>query len=145
MNCFYRWFGTNSFLLVIKYGCHEFVIYLNEIGRLILKNVIGDLFLYMKSNWSNKQISGIIAGVLTPLLVSYLIYRFRYFGDRSFFDFIKAMITLESFGKLMSLSVLPNLLLFFLAIWSERLLAARGVLIATLLFGITMVILALIG
>lgn len=99
----------------------------------------------MNSNWSNKQIVGFLGGIIVPFLTTYLIYRVRYFGGRSFIDFINAMLSLSSFGKLLSLSVVPNLLLFFLAIWTDRLKAARGVLIATILFGIVMVIITLIG
>jgi len=98
----------------------------------------------MKNNWINKQVVGLVAGLILPMVMSYLIYKFRYFGDKDYFDFIKGMITLQSLGKLLSLSVLPNLLLFFLAIWSERLLAARGVLIATVLYGLVTLVMALL-
>lgn len=99
----------------------------------------------MNNNWSNKQIVGFMAGIIVPFLTTYIIYRIRYFGGRSFIDFIDAMLTLNSFGKLLSLSVVPNLLLFFMAIWTDRLMAARGVLVATVLFGIVMLIITLIG
>jgi hypothetical protein len=98
----------------------------------------------MMTKWLNKQITGIIAGFILPVIMAFLIYKFRYYGDKGFYDFLKAMMTLQSLGKLLSLSALPNLLLFFLAIWSERLLAARGVLIATISFGVVIVVLALI-
>ncbi|WP_258176623.1 hypothetical protein [Marinilabilia salmonicolor] len=51
------------------------------------------------------------------------------------------MFKLQSLGKLVSVSVLPNLLIFFVAIWTERLLAARGIVIATLLYTLATVVL----
>lgn len=97
----------------------------------------------MMDKWLNKQTTGIIAGLILPVLMAYMIYKFRYYGNLNFLDFLKGMMTLQSLGKLLSLSALPNLLLFFLAIWSERLFAARGVLIATILYSLAMVILVL--
>lgn len=97
------------------------------------------------SRLKDNQIIGIIAGLLLPLLITILIYNLRYFGGRTYFDFIETLITFHSFGKLLSLSVLPNLLLFFICIWSNWLRMARGVLIATVIYGIATIILALLG
>lgn len=99
----------------------------------------------MKPKKLNNQIAGFVAGIFFPLLISYLIFRFGHLGGRSYFEFINTMVKFNLFGKLLSLSVLPNLLLFFPAIWSERLLTARGVLFATIIYGITTVILVFIS
>ncbi|WP_026475142.1 hypothetical protein [Alkaliflexus imshenetskii] len=88
----------------------------------------------MEKKVANNLWIGLIIGLVMPLITSYLIYATRYPGDETYTEFIVAMIKVESLGKLLSLSVLPNLLFFFLGIWSERLLAARGVLIATVLY-----------
>ncbi len=42
---------------------------------------------------------------------------------------------------MISLSVIPNLLLFFLFIWTNRTLSARGVIFATLLVAMVMLVL----
>ncbi len=89
----------------------------------------------------NKQIVGIVIGLIVPLLFSYLLFQGRYQGDLAFIDFVKAMFQLHSLGKLVSVSVLPNLLVFFVAIWTERLLAARGIVIATLVYTLATVLL----
>lgn len=99
----------------------------------------------MENRWANKQYIGLLAGLVFPLLISYLIYRLRFLGGRSYLDFIQVLISIQSFGKLLSISVFPNLLLFFAAIWSNRLLAARGVLIATVLYALVTIALALLG
>ncbi|WP_234408808.1 hypothetical protein [Marinilabilia salmonicolor] len=76
-----------------------------------------------------------------PVVFGLLLFQGRYHGDLEFWEFVKTMFLLQSLGKLVSVSVLPNLLIFFLAIWTERLLAARGIVIATLLYTLATVIL----
>ncbi|RCW30393.1 hypothetical protein DFO77_12243 [Marinilabilia salmonicolor] len=89
----------------------------------------------------NKQIVGFLIGLVVPLIFSFLLFKGRYHGDLGFDDFAITMFKLQSLGKLVSVSVLPNLLIFFVAIWTERLLAARGIVIATLLYTLATVVL----
>jgi len=77
---------------------------------------------------------GLFAGIVAPLATSYLIYKFRFPGDEIFSEFLIGLAMADSLGKLLSLSVLPNLLLFFAALWGERLILARGVLLATVFY-----------
>ena len=91
--------------------------------------------------WCNKQLIGLIIGLIVPLVFGYLLFLGRYEGDLSFVAFAITMFKLNSLGKLVSVSVLPNLLVFFVAIWTERLLAARGIVFATLLYTIATVVL----
>ncbi|MDG5800834.1 hypothetical protein QA597_10725 [Marinilabiliaceae bacterium ANBcel2] len=94
-----------------------------------------------KTTFINREVVGLIAGIIVPAITSYLIYYHRYPGEESYFELIKALFVLESVGKLLSLSVLPNLLVFFAAVWSDMLKAARGVLTATVVYTILGVIL----
>lgn len=80
-------------------------------------------------------------GLVVPLIFSYFLFQGRYVGDLNFGEFLLTMFKLQSLGKLVSVSVLPNLLIFFLAIWAEKLLAARGIVMATLLYTVVTVIL----
>ena len=89
----------------------------------------------------NKQIAGFLVGMALPVVFSFLLFQGRYQGDLGFGEFLKTMFQLQSLGKLVSVSVLPNLLVFFLAIWTERLLAARGIVMATLIYTVATVIL----
>lgn len=98
----------------------------------------------MKQCWCNKQIIGLLIGVFLPVITSYLIYLNRYHGVKSYGEFVAALFQLYSVGKFVSISVLPNLLLFFVAIWRNRLLAARGIVIATALYAIGIFVLFLI-
>jgi hypothetical protein len=91
--------------------------------------------------WCNKQIIGLIIGLILPVIFGFLLFEGRYDGDQEFIEFLGSLFRLQSLGKLVSISVLPNLLVFFLAIWTERLLAARGIVIATVIWAvITMII-----
>ncbi len=86
--------------------------------------------------WCNKQLIGLLIGLTLPLVFGYLLFEGRYQGDLGFVEFLKAMFQLHSLGKMVSVSVLPNLLVFFIAIWTNRLLAARGIVMATLIYTI---------
>ncbi|MCA1745181.1 MAG: hypothetical protein LC643_05660 [Bacteroidales bacterium] len=98
----------------------------------------------MQTKWLDKQVTGIVVGLVVPLLISFLVYHFRFKGAEDFTSFLKALMAVESLGKLLSVSVMPNLLFFFLGIWSNRLWAARGVLMATVFYGLVAVVLFLI-
>ena len=88
------------------------------------------------SRWCNRQWIGLIAGLVLPVLFSVLLYLGRYQGDLEFGEFLVAMFRIQGLGKLVSISVLPNLLLFFIAIWTDRLVAARGIVMATLIYAV---------
>jgi len=85
----------------------------------------------MPTKW-NKLLTGLIPGLVVPLitfLVLFLILK----GNYTFSDFFNRAVDRHILTKFLSLSVLPNLLLFFLFIRKDFLLSARGVLAATLL------------
>ena len=98
----------------------------------------------MQKNRLDTQVIGLLVGLIFPLLISFLIYHFRFSRAEDFTSFLTALMAVKSLGKLLSLSVMPNLLFFFLGIWSDRLFAARGVLIATVFYGLVAVVLFLI-
>ena len=50
------------------------------------------------------------------------------------------MVVMGSIGKLLAISVLPNLIMFLIAINLERLLAARGIVTATLVYAMIMLV-----
>lgn len=87
----------------------------------------------------NKLIIGILLGIVVPIIMSVVLYTTLYKGDLAFMPFLSEMIRMGSIGKLLSVSALPNLILFFIAINKERLLAARGIVTATLLYAIVVI------
>jgi len=81
----------------------------------------------------DKQWIGLILGLLVPALTFLLIYIFAFPKTDSitYFDMIKAK---KFFTQILSLAVIPNIGVFFLFIYTNKLSAARGVLAATFIF-----------
>ncbi|SMO35987.1 hypothetical protein SAMN06265379_101255 [Saccharicrinis carchari] len=88
----------------------------------------------------NKLYIGLLIGLLLPIITSYTIFYFRFGDTLSIKEFVNGLLRLQGFTKLLSLSVIPNLLFFLMAIKLERLLAARGIVTATLLYAIVVVV-----
>ncbi len=89
----------------------------------------------------NKLYIGLIIGLILPLITSYIIFYFRFGDTLSVSEFVEGLVQLKGFTKLLSLSVMPNLLVFLIAIRLDRLLAARGIVTATILYAFVIVIL----
>ena len=75
---------------------------------------------------------GIIIGMIVPLLVIVGFYVYR--RPESISSFFENMISVGIFSELVSLCVVPNLLLFFVFIWTNRLKSARCVIGATFIY-----------
>ncbi len=88
----------------------------------------------------NKLYIGLIIGLVLPILMSGILYHFLYYGELDFISFIHQMVVMGSIGKLLAISVLPNLIMFLIAINLERLLAARGIVTATLVYAMIMLV-----
>lgn len=82
---------------------------------------------------------GLIAGLLLPLVVFFVVYLI---GENSvsFTDYLKGMWRMQALIKIFSLCVFTNLAMFwgFLQLKFER--AARGVLGATILYALVVLI-----
>ncbi len=89
----------------------------------------------------NKLYIGLIIGIILPAITSWLIFYFRFGDSLTFNEFITNLMKAHGFTKLLSVSVLPNLAIFLIAIKLDRLLAARGIVTATLLYALTIIIL----
>ena len=93
-----------------------------------------------KRKKGDEPLTGWITGLILPPLTFYLIWAF-WASHRTFMEFITTAIKANVLTKFLSLAVLPNLLLFFIFIWTKRDFAAKGVLYAT--FATAIVIVAL--
>ncbi len=82
---------------------------------------------------------GLIAGLVIPLITLVLIWVVRY--DIELGEFLSSFQRLGMLSKMISLSVIPNLLLFFIFIWTNRTFSARGVIFATLVVAMVMLVL----
>jgi hypothetical protein len=84
-------------------------------------------------------LTGLIPGVLLPLVTLVIIWILQ--SEEGLLDFLQKFQQRQVLSKLVSLAALPNLLLFFLFIWTHRTFSARGVIFATLLLAFVMLVL----
>lgn len=84
----------------------------------------------MKSKFDRLSI-GFALGITVPLITFIVVY-FLYFKTYTFPSFLRTLIAIRALPALLSLTVIPNLLIFFIFIWTNHLYAARGVLGATI-------------
>lgn len=84
-------------------------------------------------------ISGLVIGLIVPL-VGLIIFYFSKSYDMNFVEYLKTIKGIGIASPLLSLCVIPNLLAFFIFIWQDKLIYARGVMMATLLYAIAVFI-----
>lgn len=82
---------------------------------------------------------GLIPGIFLPLTTLIIIWTIKYEGG--FFEFLTTFQHLGLLSKIVSLAAIPNLLLFFLFIWTDRTFSSRGVIFATLVLAFLMLVL----
>ena len=82
---------------------------------------------------------GLIPALVLPALTLLIFWLLK--SDRSFVEFLEKFQQMNMLSKVVSLSAIPNLLLFFIFIWTNRNFSARGVIFSTLLLALVMVIL----
>ena len=92
-----------------------------------------------KRNSINTVGIGVLAGFLLPVAVFFLVYLFDE-NDVTFGQYLNGLWHLQALVKLVSLCVFANLLIFmgFIRLKYDR--AAQGVLGATIIYGLMMVI-----
>jgi hypothetical protein len=82
---------------------------------------------------------GLIAGMLVPLLAIVIFYLISS-QDKAFPDFIEFIVSRKKLSSLISLSLVPDLLVFFIFLWLNYLYSARGVMAAVFLFALIVVL-----
>ena len=87
----------------------------------------------------NSVLLGYILGMIVPFATMYVFYLMRW-SAVSFSYFYHTFVDATVFSALLSLAALPDGLLFFLYIWTNRLYGARGVLGAIFTYTIIVVI-----
>jgi hypothetical protein len=85
----------------------------------------------MKSRFDLVKL-GFALGVITPVIAFFIFYFIKSANYANFREYIDFLIVMGALPKLLSLMVIPNLLIFFIFIWTEHMYAARGVLAATI-------------
>ena len=87
---------------------------------------------------------GVLLGIGAPFIALTVFYYVN-FGHLSFLNFLKHLFLIHIQSSLLSLCVLANLLVFFIFIWTENYVSARGVLLSTFLYGALVVYLKFIA
>lgn len=92
---------------------------------------------------SNKKydtlLTGLIPALVLPILTLLVFWLVK--SDQKLLEFVARFQQLKMLSKVVSLAAIPNLLLFFVFIWTNRNFSARGVIFATFLLAFIMVIL----
>ena len=92
----------------------------------------------------NKQlIKGTIVGIIAPI-AAFVVYVAFFTEDSDPIRMYNTLVEMHKLSHAMSLSVLINLLIFFMNIKTNRDQEARGVLLATILYGITIAVIKFI-
>ena len=87
----------------------------------------------------DSMLYGLILGLLLPPLALVIFWLVK--SDLGFWNFLQRFHLLGMLSKVLSLASVPNLLLFFVFIWTHRNFSARGVIFATLLMAFVMLVL----
>jgi hypothetical protein len=91
---------------------------------------------------NNQTLTGFLVGLISPF-VAFSVY-VLFFLDLDLFDTFNKVVEANKLPHIISLSLLINLLIFFMKIKTNRDHAARGVLGSTILYGFLIVILKFI-
>ena len=92
----------------------------------------------------NKQlIKGTIVGIIAPI-AAFVVYVAFFTEDSDPLGVYHTIVAKNIVAEVMSLSVLINLLIFFMNIKTNKDQQARGILLATILYGITIAIIKFI-
>lgn len=92
---------------------------------------------------SNKKFDTLLTGLLPALVlpVLFMLVFWLVKSDRGLLEFLTQFQQMKMLSKVLSLAAIPNLLLFFIFIWTNRNFSARGVIFATFLLAFIMIIL----
>jgi len=83
----------------------------------------------------DKIIIGVIPGLILPLITMYLIYEFKEIGY-SFEVYLRNLYKYNMITKAASLSLISNLIVFYLFLQTLRYKSAKGVVLSTLIYSL---------
>lgn len=82
---------------------------------------------------------GLAAGLIVPVITLIIAY-YQAYSYMTFNEFASKFIHLKLFSAFISLCALPDMLVFFIFIWGNRLIGARGALTAIFILTVMVVI-----
>jgi len=92
--------------------------------------------------WNNFWI-GLALGIFLPLVTFLLVYQIGY-SDTPFCEFLQYAFVIKALAKILSVCVIPNLAVFYLFLNKEYWYTTRGVITATILYTVGVVVLKFI-
>jgi hypothetical protein len=84
-------------------------------------------------NRFDKVYIGLLAGLIFPA-IGFVVYYFINFDTIDMQEYIKHLVRLNKLAQVVSLSVIMNLAAFYLFLWKKYFYGARGVLAATFIW-----------
>jgi hypothetical protein len=87
----------------------------------------------------DNRLLGFGLGMVVPIIALVLFYLYR--NPVSFEIFYNQVLTINLISRLVSMCVIPNLLVFFIFIWTNRYKSAHGVIGATFIYAIVVMVL----
>lgn len=96
---------------------------------------------YYKPPKFNKPYVGLILGLLLPVLSFILYYYYKTKGDMSLIDYFNLLVHYQLFMTILTLSVLPNIILFFIFKKLDYWYSIKG--LVTAIFIYTMIVVVL--
>jgi len=90
------------------------------------------------NNRFDSTLIGIVCGIIGPV-IGFFLYYYIFRHEPTLTGFWNIAKQSDNIPKVMSLSVIANLLIFFIFVWTNRLLSSRGVLLGTFLWVIVII------
>jgi len=87
----------------------------------------------MKSRLNNIWL-GMVLGIIVPVITIFVVNLIR-FDEYTIGEYFKIMFERKILSSMISLCAIPNLLVFLIFIWMNKLYSARGVLASTFILG----------
>lgn len=87
----------------------------------------------------DNRLLGLVLGIIVPVITIILFYLYQ--NPQNYKLFYNQIMTINILSRLVSLCVLPNLLVFFIFIWTNRYKSAYGIIGATFIYALLVLIL----
>jgi hypothetical protein len=95
-------------------------------------------------NWKDTMLTGILTGIITPM-ISFRLYVFLFRKFETTSEVFDRFVYRDVITHVISLSAIPNLLVFFLFLWAGKERSAYGVIGATLIYALLVAGLIFLG
>ena len=87
----------------------------------------------------NRLIFGLIPGIIIPVITIFIFSLFKS-GATDFVSYVEFVISISMLSNILSLCALPNLAIFYFFLNKEYYYSVRGVIFATLIWALLVVI-----